>query len=66
MFTGSRYALVCLLSTSSHCSIVEDKLVQVQELVVDVEVLDAALVVPVVDLELRLEVGEAPNLHRTI
>lgn len=66
MFTGSRYALVRLLSTSSHRPIVEDKLVEVQELVVDVEVLDAALVVPVVDLKLRLEVGEAPDLHRTI
>lgn len=66
MFTGSRYALVRLLSTSSDRPIVEDKLVEVQELVVDEEVLDAALVVPVVDLELRLEVGEAPNLHRTI
>lgn len=66
MFTGSRYALVRLLSTSSDRPIVEDKLVEVQELVIDVEVLDAALVVPVVDLELRLEVGEAPDLHRTI
>lgn len=58
--------MVRLLSTSSDRPIVEDKLVEVQELVVDVEVLDAALVVPVVDLELRLEVGEAPDLHRTI
>lgn len=58
--------MVRLLSTSSDRPIVEDKLVEVQELVIDVEVLDAALVVPVVDLELRLEVGEAPDLHRTI
>lgn len=66
MFTGSRYTLIRLLSTSSHRPVVEDKLVEVQELMVDVEVLDAALVVPVDDLELGLEVGEAPNLHRTI
>lgn len=66
MFTGSGYTLIRLLSTSSHRSVVEDKLVEVKELVVDVEVLDAALVVPVDDLELGLEVGEAPNLHWTI
>lgn len=66
MFTGSGYTLIRLLSTSSHRPVVEDKLVQVQELVVNVEVLDAALVVPVDDLELRLEVGEAPNLHWAI
>lgn len=62
MFTWGRDTLVGLLGTSCYSALVEDKLVEVQQLVVDVEVPNTASVMPVLDLELRLKVGKPSNL----
>lgn len=63
MFIGSRYVLIRFFSIFSYRFVVEDKFVEVQELVVDIEVFDVVFVVSVDDLELRLEVGEVFNLY---
>ena len=62
VFAGPGYTLVVFLHTPRHRPLVEDKLVQVQQFVVYIKISDAAFVVTILYLEIRLQIGETSNL----
>jgi hypothetical protein len=62
VFTGPGYTLVVFLHTPRHRPLVEDKLVQIQQFMVYIHVSDAAFVVTILYLEIRLQIRETPNL----